>query len=286
MQWAAGLPVHSAKLSHNVEAHYHVPGPELLFGALTTEKCQQYIINWLAVRLNWMEQINGGPLQKIPTAAMWCCLLNSGPSSELMAMSTTLSCAPMKAAHMKSKVLEVFGPACTVFTLGGERPYKDSVQWHDQDIDFATLSDPPLHLIRAILWEVYELGFWFELRVLDQAVVPQLWKAFLRACKDALDRIFPTCFWRAPLPNSPGSLGLMERPIDNFDMLQHLCLFLAGWPDAPSCFNGTPVGLSGNQLRAWQFEQSSKVALFYVMTFHKHFGCAPLVPHQFTPEYF
>lgn len=143
MQQAAGLPTHSAELSHNVEARYHVPGPELLFGALTAEKCQRYIINWLAIRLNWMEQINGDLLQKIPTVAMWCCLLNSGPSSKLMAMSTTLSCAPMKVAHIKSEVLEVFGPACTVFMLGGERPYKDSVQWHDQDIDFATLSDPP-----------------------------------------------------------------------------------------------------------------------------------------------
>ena len=286
MQWVASQPAQPAKPGHSIEACCHVPDPRLLFEALTAEKHRQYIINWLAVQLNWMEQIDGNSLQKIPTMAMWRCLLNSGLSSELKATSTVLSHATTKASHIKSKVLKVFGPACTVFTLGGETPPREFVQWHNQDINFMTLNDPPPRLIHAILWEVYELGFWFKLCALNPAVVPQLWKTFLKASKDALDRIFSTPFWRTPLPDSPGSLGLTDRPIDNSDMLRRLCFFLVGWSNAPSALSGTPFGLSGNQLQAWEFEQSSKVTMFYVTTFFKHFGRAPLIPHQFSPKYF
>ena len=235
-----------------------------------------------------MEQIDSDPLQKIPTSQMWRDLLNNhnSSSSELLAENTV----SMKSSQGKSVILHVFGPACAVFTLGGESPPRGSVQWHNQDINFAALSDPCPRLIRAILWEVYELGFRFELCALDQVVVPELWKKFPKTCRDCFDGIFPTpCgqpFWRAPLPKSAGSLGLTDRLTDNSDTLRRLCVFLAGWPDAPSSLNATPVGLSGDQLRLWEFEQASRVCMFYVETFYKHFGHAPFVPHQFPPDFF
>ena len=288
MKRVAGRKAVSSSQAQKVDPGYRVPDPLLLIGAQSAEKRQRYIINWLAVRLNWVEQIDSDPLQKIPTMQMWRDLLNNhdSSSSELLAENTVST----KSSQVKSVVLHVFGPACTVFTLGGESPPRGVVQWHDEDIDFATLSDPPPRLIHAILWEVYELGFRFELLALDQALVPELWKKFLTTHRDSFDGIFPTpCgqpFWRAPLPKSAGSLGLMDRLTDNSDTLQRLCVFLAGWPDAPSSLNATAFGLSGDQLWLWEFEQASRVTMFYVETFYQHFGHAPLVPHQFPPEFF
>ena len=168
----------SSSQAQKVDPGYRVPDPLLLFGVQSAEKHWRYIINWLAVRLNWVEQIDSDPLQKIPTTQMWRDLLNNHDSSlsELLAENTVST----KSSQVKSAVLHVFGPACTVFALGGASPPRGVVQWHDEDIDFATLSNPPPHLIRAILWEVYELGFRFELLALTKPLSLSFGRSFRR----------------------------------------------------------------------------------------------------------
>ena len=219
---------------------------------------------------------------------MWHDLLNNHDSllSELLAENTV----SMKLSQVKLAVLHMFGPACTLFVIGGESPPRGVVQWHDEDINFATLSDPPPCLICAILWKVYELGFWFKLLALDQALIPELWKKFLMTRRDSFNGIFPTpCgqpFWCAPLFKSASSLGLMDYLTDNSNTLQCLSIFFMGWSDAPSSLNATPFSLSGIQLQLWEFEQASRVTMVYVKTFYQHFGHAPLIPHQFLPKCF
>ena len=42
-------------------------------------------------------------------------------------------------------------------------------------IRVSSLADPPLWLMRSLLWELYELNFRYELLALDRAVVPHYW---------------------------------------------------------------------------------------------------------------
>ena len=48
-------------------------------------------------------------------------------------------------------------------------------------VQVSTLSDPPLQFMRSLLWELYELNFWYELYALDWFIVLHLWTTFNEA---------------------------------------------------------------------------------------------------------
>ncbi|KAI6102140.1 hypothetical protein F5141DRAFT_1008474 [Pisolithus sp. B1] len=51
------------------------------------------------------------------------------------------------------------------------------ITWCGMEVKVASLSDPPLQLMCFLLWELYELNFRYELLVLDQVLVPNLWSS-------------------------------------------------------------------------------------------------------------
>lgn len=60
-------------------------------------------------------------------------------------------------------------------TQGPSLDPKGSVEWCDQTVLIASLTNPPVHLVHTILWELFELGFHYELHAIDHAMVPDLW---------------------------------------------------------------------------------------------------------------
>ena len=62
MKWVAGQKAVSSSQAQKVDPGYHVPDPLLLFGVQSAKKWRWYIINWLAVHHNRLEQINSDPL--------------------------------------------------------------------------------------------------------------------------------------------------------------------------------------------------------------------------------
>lgn len=92
---------------------------------------------------------------------------------------------------------------------------KESVTWCNQTILIASFTDPPVHLVCTILWEIFELGFQHELHALDCAMVPNLWVKAPNACLCLLACMWPgqhrEMMWKGSLPQEWGDLlGFMD----------------------------------------------------------------------------
>lgn len=213
---------------------------------------------------------------------MWRDLLSSSSSSQKEGAVHTEVQGRRKVAP------EVFGE-CTLLTLGAEYGPKETVYWREDAITIESLSNPPPRLMRAILWELYEVGFRMELRALDQAIVPRLWKDHRALRIKMFDAIFPAVagilFWNSAVPQRPGSIGLTDAVQDDEDFLRRWCFILSAWPDVPSCLESTPYLATADERRVWLHRQLSEACFFYVKTFYKYFGRPPLVPHRFPLDY-
>ena len=76
-------------------------------------------------------------------------------------------------AH-QSRLSQVFAEG-VYKTQGSYLAPKESVEWHDQTVSIASLTNPPVRLVHAILWELFKLGFHHELHAIDHTMVPDLW---------------------------------------------------------------------------------------------------------------
>lgn len=178
-----------------------------------------------------------------------------------------------------------------MLTQGASWAPKEVVDWHDQVLPIASLANPPVHIVRAILWELYKIGFRYELCALDRAVVPHLWDNQRRAHLSLLECVFLATsgllMWSEPLPSKSGDLGFSDLFADNMTVLRSFCNLISAWPSADPSFSSFPVTMQSNK-NIWHVsahEVLSRACLFYVQTFFDHFGRPPLVPHAFPFEY-
>ena len=113
---------------------------------------------------------------------------------------------------------------------------KESVEWCDQTVSIASLTNPPVHLVRTILWELFELGFHHELHAIDHMMVPDLWVKVLKMRRSLLDCVWPgphgEMKWEGSLPRQKGDLGFTNAVLRNPSVFNSFCVVLSALPGA------------------------------------------------------
>jgi hypothetical protein len=260
------------RLGH-VDRQYRFPEPPILLTLSTPERRKLFCANWLAARPLWISRIEHNPPPQLPTPQIWRDFLNSIPTNVSVAKTTTQS------GREKLAAKELFGDAL-VQVQSDTWAGRDTVEWRGQQIAIVSLADPPPYLMRCILWELYELGFRYELLALDRALVPRLWEDEPEERTDLLYSIFPgeggLVMWQDIMPTQEN--GLWASPEVAFPFIENWRVLLAMWPGCPSQLTAP---LHEDKFTAvTQFEILSSACTFYAQQFFDLFGRAPIVPHR------
>jgi hypothetical protein len=161
---------------------YCSPDPSLVISGGSPEQRQIFMANWLGVRKFWIKQLEEDTTSQHSSTQQWRDFLiqsrldsldedEAGPSNGK---------GKTKAKLCQSRLSQVFAEG-VYMTQGSCLGPKESVEWCDQTVSIASLTNLPVHLVRAILWELFELGFHHKLRAIDRAMVPDLWVKVLQA---------------------------------------------------------------------------------------------------------
>ena len=75
----------------------------------------------------------------------------------------------------KLAVLDILGEVAMAMMQGSCLTPMEEVEWCRKYIPITSLSNLPPHLAKAILWEVYEIGWHYKLCALNQVINPHLW---------------------------------------------------------------------------------------------------------------
>lgn len=135
------------------------------------------------------------------------------------------------------------------------------------------------HLVRDIVWDLYEQNFRLELLALDKCVLPRLAMSdeARSACEDMLTSIFPEgllILHRLPMhDNGLGARDITKRK----PFISAFYTFLAAWPGATSFKIFPSVLLADDNLH----EAEEATSRFYCQTFFDYFGRAASIPHAF-----
>ena len=259
---------------------YRIPEPALIISALSPERHQLFMTNWLAIRPLWISQLDHNPPARFLSPQQWREILHGVPSREELEATPTSSKRRGSAKGRKLVVLETFGEEVAAMTQGSHFTLKEEVKWCSKYISIPSLANPPPRLIWAILWEVYELGWHYELCALDQVLNACLWSEHYMERLSFLHTLFPgsagLVLWSKSLPSRAGNLGLMDSFPDNECVLRSLCLLLSTWLNAPSL---SYLHFNERNKEVHTYEIMSQACHFYVQTFFDHFGHPPLLPH-------
>ena len=271
-----------------IDRGYHIPEPALLVSGQSPERRQLFMTNWLAIRPVWISRLDHDPPAQFPIPQLWREILHKVPSKEELEDAPRSSMGNKTAMGRKLAALEIFGDVAAAMVQGSTYAPTKTVQWRNEEISIASLTNPPPRLTRAILWEIYEIGWRYELCALDQALNPRLWAEHRMERVSFMHAIFPgssgLVLWSEALPSKPGDLGLTDSFSDNLHVLRSFCLLLSTWPGAHPSFTFIPT-FSEQSKQVEAYEIMSQACNFYVQTFFDHFARPPLLPHRFPFEY-
>ena len=248
---------------------YFVPEPSLIVNS--TARRERYILNWLRIRPAWLYLLNVDGTRPTQVPPQWwrdiLYNLGEGPST---ANSTTRN---SKRRLLIEGVLEGIFQKDEVIT---EHTPESSITWFQYRVSTPISSLSPL-----ILWELFELGFRYELLALDRLLVPNVGSELFEVSRDDLiASIFPhqDLYALRSLPTQ-GRSGLSATlPQCRVNYIEAFRRVVARWPRCPlELRKMEPLALHhGTELIEYV---ERHVALFYVKTFFEYAGRAPLVPH-------
>ncbi|KAG1863206.1 hypothetical protein DFJ58DRAFT_839181 [Suillus subalutaceus] len=173
-----------------MDHRYRFPEPGLLFCPKLLERLQGYIATWLACRPLWI----GISAQSQAAAPK-----GKGPEKKVLTV----------AEKHKGMMKNLFGDDM-VDTHSDLFAPEGMVQFCGEQVPVASLAHPPQLLAQKITWELFELGFHYELRDRDHYLAKECWAEDLVGHEQLLHAIFP------------GDAGLVMWselfPIDNYRM--------------------------------------------------------------------
>ncbi|KAG1904972.1 uncharacterized protein F5891DRAFT_1183629 [Suillus fuscotomentosus] len=155
------------------------------------------------------------------------------------------------------------------------------VEFRGEQVPVASLAHPPQLLAQKITWELFELGFRYELRDLDHHLAKGCWAEDPVGHEQLLHAVFP------------GETGLVmwsePFPMDNYRMwnntltgvlpyLESLRQLLCSWDDVLPLLTSPLMQESFTDTKLW--EVTCTATVFYVQMFFDHFGRPPIVPHS------
>ncbi|KAG1883232.1 hypothetical protein F4604DRAFT_1920416 [Suillus subluteus] len=222
-----------------VDQGYRFPEPALLITPSSPERKKLFVANWLAARPLWISRVDHNPPERFPSPQLWRDFLNSSPSGEPSTIASSSSAGPTAAAMRKQAATQIFGEDLQD-TQGTTWAIGENVQWRNMTISIISLCNPPLRLMRLILWELYKLNFRYELLALDRVMARASWEESQHNRRDLLYSIFPEeggfVMWSSSLPDDDSGLW-GRRIIDAFPCVDNFCKLLSCWEDSPPHLN-------------------------------------------------
>jgi hypothetical protein len=189
-----------------IDRGYRFPEPALLLGPKLPERLQAYLANWLACRPLWIGRIDHDPPRNYPSPQVWRDFLGSGPSlkSQSIKGKEPERKGPTMAEKHKLVMRNLFGDdlldtQCDTFSPEGV------VEFRGEQISVTSLASPPALLTQKITWELFELGFRYELKDLDRYLARARWADDPVGREELLHGIFPSeaglVMWLEPFPS-------------------------------------------------------------------------------------
>ncbi|KAI0356349.1 hypothetical protein OH77DRAFT_1495659 [Trametes cingulata] len=248
---------------------YWVPEPALLVGPIAEERVERYIMNWLRLKPAWLYLLRTSDSAAPRVAPQWWRDYLNGPKRTHGDVTTRTGQQRYEA------IKKVFSGALDMkdFYEG-----EGAVSWFSHRLDHLDVSLCPL-----ILWELFELGFRYELRALDRTLVyvdpTQPVQQFVR--ERLLAGVFHDYDLHAVREIPQGPVGLAAVvPQARVRCLEALRRVVIRWPLCPEIICRVPriaTNMSVDEIETLE----RALASFYVHTFYTYAGRAPLVPHAF-----
>ncbi|KAI0739754.1 hypothetical protein C8Q80DRAFT_1222075 [Daedaleopsis nitida] len=242
---------------------YWTPEPAMLLRPKTTDRRDRYILTWLRMRDAWLYVLrdHGRRPTSVPTQ-FWRDVLYGPTGRERTAIVT-------KNAARWQSVLNVFGDV-----------------FHENNLDVApvgpirwfqySITHPTADIIPKVVWELYDLGFRYEILALDTLLAPTDSHS---SRIDYLRPMFPddSFYSLLSLPEQP--VGLYHPvPRGRITQLEAFRRVLLRWPRCPRWLRSCPLTISMTEDQILTVEK--EMTRFYVDTFFEQSGRAPIVPHQ------
>ncbi|KAG1887860.1 hypothetical protein F4604DRAFT_1570876 [Suillus subluteus] len=271
-------------MPYAIDRGYRFPEPALLLGPKLPERLQGYIATWLACRPLWIGQVDHDPPHNYPSPQLWRNFLGSRLTTQSQGAAPKgkdpEKKGPTAAEKRKAVMRDLFGDD-VLETQGDLFAREGSVEFRGEQVLVASLANPPRRLTQRITWELFELGFRYELRDLDRYLAHKRWADDPIGREQLLHSIFP------------GEAGLVmwseQFPEDNYGMWNNTLIgllpylekfreLICAWDDAPPLLVVPLTPDSFTDTKCWEVMHT--VTTFYVQTFFRHFGRPPIVPHS------
>lgn len=280
--WRAGLQavdqspyllVETSKTSKHF-GHYVFPDPGLFVSPASDDKKARFIESWLRIREAWLMRVMDETSLAM-SSQNWRDLLTTD-FSVVQARSDT------KAAKRRQQILAMLTPKSKLFLdIKTRSTAGESFLWQGSKYTPGVL--PADHIVRGVLWELYQLNFAYELLSLDR-----------RACStlDTSDNLtlmqrqtlVSECFSVDPflsglLPDR--NCGLAADDIEErLIFILPLVRIMQSWKgNKPPIFDLAEK--SYQEIPRSQATELEEVAVkYYSQQFFNYFGRAALVPHR------
>ena len=248
---------------------YWIPEPALLLGAKDEERQIRYLTNWVRARPIWLSLLHTPGSRACQVGPQfWRDFLNGVPQD---------SKSETRKGKRIREIKNVFGQ---VFADNQFDPESDApVDWHGE-----RFQQVPKDLAPAVVWEVFELGFRYELLALDRYIRPSEKRSRQEEARreDLLAKVFPGGWLRAvdSLPTASTSGLFAALPQRRVSALNAFRTVLMRWPGCPESIT------SASELQSHDSTETIlglelHLASFYVDTFFFYSGRAPIVPHLY-----
>lgn len=246
---------------------YWIPEPAILVSPNDMAKVERYILNWLRVRTGWLYllQVPGSKATRVGTQA-WRQFLNGVPEE---------SNEQTRTGRRYSEIQQIFGDIFIEADFAARE--KGPIDWLGYSVSQLTGDLPP-----KIIWEVFELGFRYELLAVERFLRPQHTPRDRALQEDFVGELFPEgVVHTVPFLPSPDTSGLFAGvPHCRIKALNAFKAILHRWPGCPTTVTQREL-LRVSDAPSIIEEVEFSLASFYVNTFFQLSGRAPIVPHIF-----
>ena len=250
---------------------YWIPEPALMLRPETQERRDRYLITWLRLRPSWLYLLRRPDARVTRVPTQWWRNILYGPTGR------TAPEQPTRNSQIQDAILEVFGDIFSKTDYdSGATSY---ITWFGFSLSFVKSCMVPL-----VIWEMFELGFRYELLALDRYLVPLRQGSFGEEERDELlSRVFGgDLYCLSDLPDEP--LGLCSPyPHRRAAAIEGFRRIISRWPGCPETIHGAiPVSTAMSEREITEIE--TILVRFYVNRFFAESGRAPIIPHAFPHE--
>ncbi|KAJ3556962.1 hypothetical protein NM688_g1737 [Phlebia brevispora] len=268
---------------------YWLPQPHVVVGSQVPDRRRRYALNWLRLRPHWLSvlaRLETAPFEAIRGAGSHAGPFKASQWREYLSISAQhtekqlSSSANAKRSQERREVAAAFKELLECEVLPSDQP----AMWYCQDIQHIGLDTRQEYAVyQQIAWDLFNLGFYFELLELDRHLVPQLGgqdQVEENEHRELIAAIFPsshhlssTCFPSSDLGITAHKMWARAKYLEAFRQV------LRRWPDVPAeVRNCVPLPSIPSSTLFHTVER--KMTGFYCQKFFDVAGRAPTVPHM------